>query len=99
VTVQTSTNVRPVRPHTAWKGWLVAAVVVGITYWTGRAIHVDVPGLIRNWHHGATNLGELTQPDYNFFPKTLSALSETIQMAVIATFIASVVGLPIFFLA
>ena len=90
---------RPPRPRTAWKGWLVVAVVLGITAWTGIAIGVDIPDLLANWRNGFANMAALTQPDYWFFPQTLPALVETIQMAVMATAIASVVGLPISFAA
>jgi phosphonate transport system permease protein len=92
-------SARPRRPHTAWKGWLIAAVVVAITYVTGAAIGVNIADLVENWRHGAANFVQLLQPDYWFFPQTLKALSETIEMAVIATFIASVISLPISFAA
>lgn len=94
-----SAPARPRRPHTAWKGWLIAAIVVGITYATGAAIGVNVADLVENWQHGAQNFGKLLQPDYTFLPKTLTALAETVEMAVIATFIASVISLPLSFLA
>jgi len=90
---------RPVRPRTAWKAWLTLLIVAGITVWTGFAIGVDIPGLIRNAGNGLANLIALTQPEYGFVGETLSWLAETVQMAVIATAIASVLGLPISFLA
>lgn len=90
---------RPRKPRTAWKGWLTLAVVAGITVWTASAIGVDVPALIRNAGNGFTNLVALTQPEYGFFISTLPALAQTVQMAVIATAIASLIGLPLSFLA
>lgn len=95
----TAASVRPKRPRTAWKGWLALVVVAAITWWTGDAIGVDVPALIDNWHHGVNNFVDLTQPDYSFFDQTLPYLYETLEMAVIATAIASALGLPIAFLA
>ena len=95
----TATTVRPSKPRTAWKGWLILAIIVGITWWAGSAIGVDVPALIDNWHHGAANFVALTQPDYGFFHQTLPYLWETLEMAVIATALASAIGLPIAFLA
>lgn len=92
-------NTRPIKPRTAWKSWLTLAVVLAITVWTGFAVGVDVPGLIRNAGNGFTNLIALTQPQYDFFVATLPALAQTVQMAVIATAVASVIGLPISFLA
>jgi phosphonate transport system permease protein len=90
---------RPRRPHTAWKGWLIAAVVLAMTYLTGRAIGVNLGDIAENWHNGWHNFTQLLQPDYSFFPHTVDALTETVEMAVIATFVASVVSLPLSFLA
>jgi phosphonate transport system permease protein len=98
-TPRSGVNVRPSRPRTAWKGWLTAAILAAITVWTASAIDVDVPALIDNWRHGMTNFVQLLHPDFTFFVSTLSALAETVQMAVMATAIASAVGLPISFLA
>lgn len=95
----TALTERPKKPHTAWKGWLILVVVVGITVWTGRAIGVDVPALIDNWRNGESNFIALTQPDYGFLSQTLSYLEETLEMAVIATALSAAVGLPIAFLA
>lgn len=92
-------SARPRRPHTAWKGWLIAGIVLVITYLTGSAIGVNVADLIENWRHGAHNFSLLLQPDYTFFPQTLDTLAETVEMAVIATFIASLLSLPLSFLA
>ena len=91
--------VRPRKPHTAWKGWLIAALVLAITYVTGAAIGVNIADLVDNWRHGAANFVQLLQPDYWFFPQTLRSLAETVEMAVIATFISSAVSLPLSFLA
>jgi phosphonate transport system permease protein len=87
------------RPRTAWKGWLTLAAVLGLTVWTGSAIGVDIPELFRNAGNGVANLLALTQPEYGFLPQTLPALAQTVEMAVIATAIASLLGLPLSFLA
>ncbi len=95
----TDTPARPCKPRTAWKGWLIAAIVLAITYVTGAAIGVNLGDLINNWRHGADNFVKLLQPEYTFFPQTLHALAETVEMAVIATFISAVLSLPLSFLA
>lgn len=90
---------RPVRPRTAWKGLLVLAVVAVITVWAGFGVQVDVGALIKNFSNAADKVVLLTQPDYGFFPETLSALAQTLQMAVIATAAGAAIGLPLSFLA
>lgn len=92
-------NARPTRPRTAWKGWLVLAVVAGLTYLAGHAVGFSISTVIDNWHNGVRNLLPLTQPEYAFFPKTLPALAETLEMAVIATAVSAALGLPVAFLA
>lgn len=95
----TSTASRPARPRSAWKVLLVLAVVVGITVWAGFGVEVDIGGLIRNFANATDKVVLLTQPDYWFFPQTLPALAQTLQMAVIATAVGAAVALPLSFLA
>ena len=90
---------RPVRPRTAWKAWAVGAVVLAITVWCAVGVETDVGALIRNLGNAVDKLVLLTQPDYWFFPNTLPALAQTMQMAVIATAIGAAIGLPLSFLA
>jgi len=90
---------RPVKPRTAWKAWAVGAVVLAITVWTAIGVETDIGALVRNLGNAVNNLVALTQPDYWFFPNTLPALAQTLQMAVIATAIGAAVGLPLSFLA
>ncbi|MGI5130368.1 phosphonate ABC transporter, permease protein PhnE [Pseudonocardia sp. CA-107938] len=90
---------RPVKPRTAWKGWAVAGAVAAITVWTAIGVETDVGALVRNLGNAVDKLVLLTQPDYWFFPNTLPALAQTLQMAVIATALGALVGLPLSFLA
>lgn len=90
---------RPVRPRSAWKVGVVLVVVVGITVWAGFGVEVDIGGLIRNFANATDKVVLLTQPDYWFFPQTLPALAQTLQMAVIATAVGAAVALPLSFLA
>ena len=62
-------------------------------------METDLGALIRNWDNAVDKIVLLTQPDYWFFPNTLPALAQTMQMAVIATAIGAAVGLPLSFLA
>lgn len=93
------TNIRPAKPHTAWKRWIVVAILAAITVWTAFAVDVDIPSLIENWRNGVNNFLELLHPEFGYFTSTLTALAETVQMAVMATAVAAAVGLPISFLA
>lgn len=94
-----SATTRPPRPRTAWKGWLVALAVAGVTVWAGVGIEVDLGALVRNLANAGHTLAALTQPDYWFLPATLPALAQTLQMAVIATAFGAAVALPLAFLA
>ncbi len=90
---------RPTRPRDGWKRWLAVLVVVGITVWCWFAIDVDVGELVAHLGNGYGNLVRLLHPDFGFLSQTWGALAETIEMAIMATAIASVVGLPLSFLA
>ncbi|MFC4947665.1 phosphonate ABC transporter, permease protein PhnE [Pseudonocardia sp. GCM10023141] len=90
---------RPAKPRTAWKAVVVLAAVVAVTVWAGFGVEVDIGGLIRNFANATDKIVLLTQPDYWFFPQTLPALTQTLQMAVIATAVGAAVALPLSFLA
>jgi phosphonate transport system permease protein len=90
---------RPARPRTWWKPVLVLAIVVGATAWASAAVGTDPSALWRNGHNAVNTLTQLFQPDYSFFPQTLDALGETVQMAVIGTAIGVALSLPLSFLA
>ncbi|MGU3434944.1 phosphonate ABC transporter, permease protein PhnE [Actinomycetes bacterium M1A6_2h] len=90
---------RPQKPRTAWKYALIGVVLAAITAYTWVAVGANVSDIVNNWSNATDKLVQLTQPDYWFFPETLSALTETLQMAVIATAIGAGVSLPLSFLA
>ena len=90
---------RPARPRTAWKGLLVLAAVATVTVWAGFGVQVDIAALVKNVGNATDKIVLLTQPDYSFFPQTLPALAQTLQMAVIATAVGAAIGLPLSFLA
>lgn len=90
---------RPAKPRNAAKTAIALGVVVAITIWSAVAIQVDVGALFTNAQNASNTLVQLFQPDYSFFPETLPALLQTVQMAVIATAVSVVVALPLSFLA
>jgi phosphonate transport system permease protein len=90
---------RPSRPRTAWKGAIAFVVVAAITVWSAFAVQVDIGALFANAQNASNTFIQLFQPDYSFFPETLPALLQTIQMAVIATAVSVIIALPLSFLA
>jgi phosphonate transport system permease protein len=92
-------RLRPTKPRSGWKIALSLVVIAGITVWAAIAVGVDVGYLVRNAGNASSTLIKLTQPDYWFFPETVTALLQTLEMAVIATAIGSAVSLPLAFLA
>lgn len=91
--------VRPAKPRNGWKAAVALTVIVAITVWSAVAVQVDVGALFENAQNASNTLIQLFQPDYTFFPQTLPALLQTVQMAVIATAVSVVVALPLAFLA
>jgi phosphonate transport system permease protein len=90
---------RPIKPRTGWKIAVALVVVAGITVWSAIAVQVDVGALFANAQNASNTLIQLFQPDYSFFPQTLPALLQTVQMAVIATAVSVIISLPLSFLA
>jgi phosphonate transport system permease protein len=90
---------RPARPRTWWKPVLVLVIVAGVTAWATVAIEADPADLWRNGRNAVNTLVQLFQPDYSFFPQTLDALGQTVQMAVIGTAVGVALSLPLSFLA
>lgn len=89
----------PTKPRHGARTVAAVVLLVAITIWAGIGVEVDLPAIAANWRNATTNIIALLQPDYGFFPKTIPALLETLQMAVIATVIGSALSLPLAFLA
>lgn len=90
---------RPAKPRSAWKAAVALVVLAAITVWCAIGVGVDFGAIARNWSNASGILLQLTQPDYSFFPQTLEALGETVEMAIIATAVSAVISLPLSFLA
>lgn len=88
----------PAKPPGAWKSWAVAAVLLALTALSAWAVGADIRIIVRNWSNASGTLVQLFQPDYSFFVKTIPALVQTVQMAIIATAVASLASLPLSFL-
>lgn len=88
----------PPRPAGRWKGWVAFGVVAAITAITlspGWGISFSLDPILRNWQNGTDRIGQLLRPDLAFFPRTVPALLETLQMAVIASFVGAILSLPL----
>lgn len=94
-----SAQLRPAKPRTRWKTVVAFGVVAAITVWSAIGIQVDFGDIVRNWSNGSAIVAKLVQPDYWFLPKTVQALAETVQMAVIATAVGAAISLPLAFAA
>lgn len=92
-------TVRPQKPKHALPAVAAVIVLAAITVWAAVGVQVDLPAIWQNWSNASANIVQLFQPDYGFIPKTFPALLETLQMAVIATAVGSVISLPLAFLA
>lgn len=92
-------SVRPTRPRHGAVSVGAVVLLLAITLWAGIGVQVDLPAIAANWRNATNNIIQLLQPDYGFFPKTIPALLETLQMAVIATAIGAAISLPLAFLA
>lgn len=94
-----STLIRPPKPHRAGKVTVTVVILGIITVWSAIGVHIDLGAIARNWANASATMAKLVQPDYSFFGQTLTALTETVLMAVIATAISSAISLPLCFLA
>lgn len=90
---------RPTKPRNAWKAALIFGVLAAITVWAGIGVDANITDIIDNWGNATDKIVALVQPDYWFFPETVDALAETLQMAVIATAVGAAISLPLSFAA
>jgi phosphonate transport system permease protein len=92
----------PPKPRGRWKPWVafaVIAVITAVTLSPQWGISFSFDAIVRNWQNGANKIFALLQPDWTVLPRTIPPLLETLEMAVIATFVAALVSLPLSFWA
>jgi phosphonate transport system permease protein len=93
---------RPAKPRrTAWP--IVYAIVFVAITWLATSeqfgIGLEIGELLDNLTRGAEIWAEFLQPNWGFVPETIGPLIETIQMAIIASFLGCAIALPVSFLA
>jgi phosphonate transport system permease protein len=96
------TTQRPPKPGRSMLVPVGLAVAAVITYWALSAefgIGLDLGAILEDIPRGSIILSEVLRPNFDFFPRTVGAMFETIQMAIIATAIGCGIALPAAFLA
>jgi len=94
----------PVRPPLPWRGWLAAAIVFGILYWsalgTGFSLGELVKGLPQMQLYFARLLPSAQKPwPWEYLPTLSGALLETLRMSFLASVYGSALALPFMLLA
>ncbi len=92
----------PSKPPVRARVVIAAVVCVALTAVScapGIGVGVDLRLIARNWDNGAKRIAQLLHPDFTFFVRTLPQLSQTLQMAFIASIVSAVICVPLIFWA
>lgn len=104
---ETVTDLTPPRRWFKTSAGLMTVFLIGITLCVGwLMVEVDVSNLIRRAHVMGRTVGRLANPDFSAFTQAdpllkdniLTAMIETIYMALLATLLGAIVALPTSFL-
>jgi phosphonate transport system permease protein len=101
-TPRVSGSGRPAKPPRSWAtpiGILGFLVITWLALGREFGIGLDIGKLIADASRGMEIWVEFFEPDWNFLPETFGPMLETIQMAIIASFVGCGVALPVAFLA
>jgi phosphonate transport system permease protein len=97
-----STRARPTKPPRSLAvpaGIVVFVVITVLSLSDQFGIGFDLGALIADLGRGAAIIGELLSPNWDFLPRTIRPMIETIQMAIVASVIGCAVAVPVAFLA
>lgn len=72
---------------------------MAIFFWASWGLGEDLPLILKGLHHAVDYLGGMWPPDFSILPRLAGPLVETIQMAITGTSLATVVAVPLSFLA
>lgn len=92
----TTVRVLPARPGGRWKPWVAFGVIAAVTVVMCLpviGVGLDLGAIARNWQQGAIRIGQLLQPDWTFFPRTVGPMLQTLEMAVIGTAVGAAISL------
>lgn len=90
---------RPAKPRRSPLLLIGLLGALALTVWSYVTVGIDIPGMIDSVSAGAGILGEVLQINWDFLPRTIEPLIETLQIAIIATVIGCGVALPLSFIA
>lgn len=97
-----ATTARPTKPRRSPWTLLGLLAFIAITWWAASeefGIGFDIVRVFTNLTRGASILAEFFPPNWEYLPRTVGPMLETISMAVIASVIGCGLALPISFLA
>lgn len=90
---------KPRMPVSVVLGVSVCILITVVSCAPSIGVNVDLHLFARNWQNGVVRIAQLLHPDFSYFPNTVPALTETLQMACIATFISAILSIPLIFWA
>lgn len=89
----------PPRPRNRVRTALIVLALAAMTVATCipaiGGVELDLGAIVRNWRNGADKLVQLLQPNFEFLPRTIQPMLETLQMAIVGAFVAAVVSVPL----
>ncbi len=74
-------------------------VVIAIYWWSIRGTELSIAEMVTGFPAIAELLGQMFPPDWSYLPRLTGPVIETLQIGIIATVIASILSLPLAFLA
>ncbi|TVR35404.1 MAG: phosphonate ABC transporter, permease protein PhnE [Spirochaetaceae bacterium] len=74
-------------------------VIVAVVIWSARGMDVDLERIGRGVGTIGRIIGAMFPPDWNYLGRSVAAMIESIQIAIIGTTVAALLTLPISFLA
>lgn len=93
---------RPVLPDKPTNRVSTALSIVAVVIFTALTatpsiggIDVDVASIAQNWRNGADKLVQMLQPNFDFLPRTVRPMWETLQMAVVGAALSAIVSVPL----
>ncbi len=89
----------PSKPPFPWRGWIAAAIVVGILFWSARGTGASVGAFVEGIPEMGAYFRKLVPSQekpwpYRYLPEIQERLVETIKIALAATVVGSLFSLP-----
>ncbi len=102
MTAAAAASRRPTKPRRSplvYVGILAFVAITLISASEEWGIGLDIPFLVDHIGRGVEILRQLLNPNWAFLPRVVGPLLETVQMAVVASFIGCAIALPVSFVA